>query len=576
MAAPPSDDGRLKALRELAEARFRGRHAAARIPAPDTAASQITHELEVHQVELEIQNESLREAQQLLERSREWALRLFHQAPIGYLVLDSVGLVLQVNETFCRMAGRPVEALAGRPLAGLMAEKDAEVFRARLAAIFKSPAGKLLEAQMSRADGSTFQALLEAAAVRSPFGGDPETGDLVLLLTVSDVTEQRLLESRLSQAQRMESVGRLAGGVAHDFNNKLQVIIGHTEMAQAEMGPDHPLAESLDEVKAAADHAADLTRQLLAFARKQTVVPRRVDLNDVVTGTQRMLSRLVGDDVCVEWHPRPGVWPVNVDPGQMEQVLACLVLNARDALARAGGGAVVLAVENAEFTAENRPLAMVAPGSYVRLTVADSGVGMDREALEHVFEPFYTSRELGFGTGLGLSTVYGIVKQNDGYVAVDSAPGRGTTVTVLLPRADAPAARVAACPDAAGARAGRETILLVEDEEPILALCARFLRREGYHVLVARSAEDAIVLSEGHAGTIDLLVTDVILPAMNGRVLESRLRAARPSLASLFLSGYTREVMAGADGGGEHWHFLQKPFSMEEFSSRVKDALHGA
>ena len=384
--------------------------------------------------------------------------------------------------------------------------------------------------------------------------------------------EKAKLQDLLLQSQKMESVGRLAGGVAHDFNNMLGVILGHVEMAITELGPAHPLHDDLAEVLKAAQRSADLTRQLLAFARKQTIAPRVLVLNATVTGMLKMLERLIGEDIALNWRPEAELWPVKVDPSQIDQILANLCVNARDAIS--GIGQLSIETGNSTFDADYCAAhAGFVPGEYVRLAVSDTGCGMDRETLARIFEPFFTTKGVGLGTGLGLATVYGVVKQNGGFINVYSEPGQGTTFTIYLPRHGGKAGQEQT--DGAGKPAlrGHETILLVEDEPAILKLASMMLNKQGYTVCAASTPGEAIRLAREHAGEIHLLMTDVIMPEMNGRDLAKNLLSLYPHLKRLFMSGYTADVIAHHGVLDEGIYFIQKPFAMKDLSAKVREAL---
>ena len=389
-----------------------------------------------------------------------------------------------------------------------------------------------------------------------------------------DITARLRLEAQLHQAAKLESIGRLAGGVAHDFNNMIAVIRGNAELTMAEMAPDDPLTDNVREIHQAAGRSADLTRQLLAFARKQIVAPAALDLNEAVSGMLKMLQRLLGENIHLCWQPFPQLWPVYIDPSQIDQILANLCVNARDAMSDQGK----LTVETRNTAIDEDYSAAHAdaiPGDYVQLSVSDDGCGMDRDTLARVFEPFFTTKELGKGTGLGLATVYGVVKQNHGFINVYSEPGEGTTFSIYLPRHGETSEQGAAKVRAEALVHGHETILLVEDELSILRVTTAMLRKLGYTVLSASTAREAIRLAQEHTGHIDLLLTDVIMPEMNGRGLAKELSGNHPDLKCLFMSGYTANVIAhhGVLDGGVL--FLQKPFSTEELARKVREALVG-
>jgi len=398
-------------------------------------------------------------------------------------------------------------------------------------------------------------------------------GEARYLLGISDdITDQIRLQDQLLQAQKMESVGRLAGGVAHDFNNMLGLILGHAEMALDEVDPAQTIHHNLQEILTAAHRSADLTRQLLAFARKQTVSPRNLDLNETVGGMLKMLRRLMGEDIDLLWKPGLDLWPIRVDPSQIDQVLANLCVNARDAVV--GVGKVTIETGNVTLDeAYCRDHAGFFPGRYVRLAVSDNGCGMEKEVLEHLFEPFFTTKELGKGTGLGLATVYGIVRQNRGFINVYSEPGQGTTFKIYLPRCDMEGAEEPPSPGEKKDLRGTETVLLVEDEEAVLLLAKTILERHGYRVFTAPKPALAIHVAETFPDPIHLLITDVIMPGMNGRDLFKRLNLSRPGLKCIFMSGYTANVIAHHGVLDEGIHFLQKPFSVKALAEKVREVL---
>ncbi|HOW74379.1 MAG TPA: GAF domain-containing protein [Candidatus Competibacteraceae bacterium] len=386
------------------------------------------------------------------------------------------------------------------------------------------------------------------------------------------VRKHEALEAQLHQAQKMEAIGRLAGGVAHDFNNMLAVIAGHTELALEQTTPDSALYADLLEIQNAAQRSADLTRQLLAFARKQTIAPKILDLNAIIAGMLKMLKRLIGEGIDLLWKPADDLTLVKMDPAQIDQILANLVVNARDAIA--GIGKIIIETGQATFDetyCENR--ADCDPGAYVLLAVSDTGCGMDQAVLAKLFDPFFTTKPPGQGTGLGLATVYGIVKQNNGVIYVYSEPGEGTTFKIYLPRHTTERVNVSVASQPVIAPSGTETVLLVEDEEVLLKLSARMLDQMGYMVLAAGSPNQALQLAEGYADPIHLLLTDVIMPEMSGRDLWQRLSALRPDMKCLFMSGYTANLIAHHGVLDKDVHFLQKPFSREELATKLRKAL---
>ena len=383
--------------------------------------------------------------------------------------------------------------------------------------------------------------------------------------------ERAVLEAQLQQAQKMESVGRLAGGVAHDFNNMLAVIIGHAEMAMDQVDSAQPLHASLDEIYKAASRSADLTQQLLAFARKQTVTQHVIDVNQTVADELSMLGRLIGEDIRLVWRPGADLWPVKIDPSQLDQMLANLCVNARDAIDE--GGTITIATRNDACDAGAAGALGIAPGDYVVVEVADDGCGMDAETLSHIFEPFFTTKGVGKGTGLGLASVYGAVRQNGGFIDSRSTPDVGTTFTIYLPRTRDAAKRVGSVGDPEPLTRGHETILLVEDEPAVLNLTMKILTRQGYDVIAARSPGEAIRLADEHAGRIHLLITDVVMPEMNGRTLAKRVLSARPEVKCLFMSGYTADVIAHHGVMDAGVSFLQKPFLTADLATKVRETL---
>ncbi|MGO9018489.1 MAG: PAS domain S-box protein [Syntrophobacteraceae bacterium] len=421
-------------------------------------------------------------------------------------------------------------------------------------------------------NGQTFHA--EVYASTSNYKGSPASTGTILDITERTRTqeEKEKLKAQLFQAQKMESVGRLAGGVAHDFNNMLGVIIGRAELAlNTDVSADQ-LQHNLKEILKTGLRSADLTRRLLAFARKQTAAPKILDLNVTISGMLEMLRRLVGEDIDLLWAPELNLWKVKIDPSQVDQILANLVVNARDAIS--GVGAITMITGNVVIDDSNRAeTPEFIPGEYVLLTVSDTGAGMSQEVRENIFEPFFTTKEVGKGTGLGLSTVYGIVKQNDGFIYVASEPAKGTTFKIYLPRLEAETAQVPS-EEATGKRpTGTETILLVEDDEAILNLSKIILENLGYTVLAAQAPADAIRLAEEHSADIHLLITDVVMPEMHGRELAEKLSAIRPNLKCLYISGYTADVIAHRGILDEGVNFIQKPFLSYDFAARVRQVL---
>ncbi|HEX7671981.1 MAG TPA: ATP-binding protein, partial [Polyangiaceae bacterium] len=472
-----------------------------------------------------------------------------HDLPADFVYLD-------VNAAFGRLTG--LQNVIGRKVSDLLPgikESSPELFERY---------GRVARTGIPERFEFDFKPLKQwlSISVYSPARDD-------FIAVFQDNTGQKKLEAQLRQSQKMEAIGQLAGGVAHDFNNMLAVILGFGELALAKVEPENPLRADLTEMVHAAQRSADLTKQLLAFARRQPVSPSVVDLNALISSLQKMMGRLVGEGIAVRFAPGPDLWPVLIDPTQVDQIVANLVTNARDAIANVGTISLATANETIEERGEG---VGILPGEYVVLTVTDSGSGMDEATREHIFEPFFTTKQHGKGTGLGLATVYGIVRQNGGFIDIASEPGAGTTFTIYLPRAVGMAEPPAEMKDA-GARTGLETILVVEDEPQVLKLAKMGLERNGYTVLTAESPAAAITLCRDRPGPIHVLVTDVVMPLMNGRDLNARLREMRPDLRTVFMSGYTANVMADHGLIEEGLFFLQKPFSLDALALKVREAL---
>ncbi|BDD86261.1 hybrid sensor histidine kinase/response regulator [Desulfofustis limnaeus] len=390
--------------------------------------------------------------------------------------------------------------------------------------------------------------------------------------TVQDITETKLIEAQLLQAQKLESIGRLAGGVAHDYNNMLSVIIGYAELALSRVAEGDSLRSDLQEILAAAGRSRDITRQLLAFARKESISPVVLDLNEAVGVMLKVLRRLIGEDIDLVWMPGAELWPVKMDPAQLDQMLANLCVNARDAIADVGK----ITIETKRVTMDQayyaRHLDSV-PGDFVMLAVADDGCGMDRATLDQIFEPFFTTKDVGRGTGLGLATVYGIVQQNNGFINVYSEPSQGTVFSIYLPRHRGALLEQTVAEAPQQSNGNGELILVVEDEAAIMRLTERILGSLNYRVVIARTVSEALGLAQRHGDELALLITDVVMPEMNGRDLADRLRSRHPHLKCLFMSGYTADVIAHRGILEQDVHFIQKPFSRNDLARTVRSVL---
>ena len=509
--------------------------------------------------------ERKRMERQLRERD-EYFRSLIEQAQDIIAVLDAAGAIRYASPSVSRLLGYAPEELIGRLLVEMVHPDDLEpTLRVFAEGIATGSGGRLLELRFRHKDGS--YRILEA--IGRYLLDDPLVQGVVI--NARDVTERRSLERQLLQAQKMEAVGRLAGGVAHDFNNVLTAILGYAGLLLYGLPTLSPLRPDIDEIRKAADRAAGLTRQLLAFSRKQVLETRVLHLNALVADLDKLLRRLIGEDIDMVTKLDPTLGAVRADAAQLEQVVVNLAVNARDAMPQ--GGRLTLETRNAEldesYAREHVP---VQPGRYVMLALSDSGIGMSAETMSHVFEPFFTTKEAGKGTGLGLSTVYGIVKQSSGYVWCYSELGQGTTFKVYLPRVDEPVERF---PVRATARPthGSETVLLVEDEAALRTLTRRVLEKHGYTVLEAATADAASALARDHTGPIHLLLADVVLPGASGRTLADELLARRGDLKVLFMSGYTEDAIVHRGVLAPNTAFIHKPFSTEALAAKVREVL---
>jgi signal transduction histidine kinase len=393
-------------------------------------------------------------------------------------------------------------------------------------------------------------------------------------LSLAEKNRQEM-EKQLRQAQKMEAVGRLAGGVAHDYNNMTSVIMGYTEMALERIADNDPLYADLQEIMEAAKRSKELTRQLLAFARRQSIAPRVLDINDTVQSMLKMLHPLIGEDIELVWSPGEKIWPIQIDPSQIDQILANLCVNARDAIS--GVGKIIIETANIEVDDAYCCLHPgFVPGEFVRLTVSDDGTGMDSTILNNIFEPFFSTKAIGRGTGLGLATVYGIVKQNQGFINVYSEPGHGAAFKIYLPRVTGRSVEALSKSAADTLLGNSETLLLVEDDVAILKLSERMLKKLGYRVIAANSPLDAIAMVQSHPEPIELLITDVIMPELNGRDLAKRLQEMLPALKVLFMSGYTSNVIVSRGILDKDVFLLQKPFSKNELATKIREVLTAA
>ncbi len=478
------------------------------------------------------------------------------------IAVSEDGLIREANRGYVKMFGYDrMEDMIGRPIVDFVAEESRADVQRRLA---QGIAGTY-ELVGQRKDGRKI--LLEATGSAHTIAGRPAR-----ITALRDITEKRTLEDQFRQAQKMEAVGRLAGGVAHDFNNLLTVIMSYTDMLLEELSPQDPRGEDLGEIRKATVTAASLTRQLLAFSRQQVIAPRAVNLNDIVSTTEKLLKRLIGEDIELVTVLANEAIAVMIDPGQLEQVIMNLAVNARDAMPRGGKLLLETAIVkmDAEFARDHWP---ANPGRFALLTVTDTGVGMDDQTRARIFEPFFTTKEVGKGTGLGLATAYGIVKQSNGFIWVSSEPDHGTTFTIYLPLLDKAAEQYDGERILPELTAGTETVLLVEDAAAVRAAARQILERHGYTVLEAPSGKDALSIASKRQGPIHLLVTDVVMPEMSGRELTERFTKLRPNARVLYMSGYTDDAIVRHGVLSSGIAYLQKPFSPETLARKVRELL---
>ena len=498
------------------------------------------------------------------ERFRALVLRL----PDVVWSCDASGMMTFITPNVVPLFGYPIESILGRPVASrfeTVHPDDRDMLATHFEAYLRDARPFDIEYRRRHGDGHWIW-------IRNRTTGHfVRDGVRYMEGLITDITEKKHLELSLRQAQKMEAIGQLTGGIAHDFNNLLASILANSHFLLEDLDEADPRRHDAEQIKVAADRAAALTRQLLAFSRRQVLTLEPVVLDEVMRGLERMLRRLIGEDIrfTVVSSPRLGV--VRVDVGQIEQVVMNMVVNARDAMP--GGGDLVIETRNVELVGA-QAANVGASGPFVAFSVSDTGTGMDSETRRHIFEPFFTTKEVGKGTGLGLSTCYGIVRQCGGHIAVQSEPGVGTTFTVYLPRVDAPA-RSPAAPKSAPAAGGNETILLIEDEDRVREALGRILRPRGYRVLAARGADDALAMVEAEGDAIDLVLSDVVMPRTNGPELVDTIRARCPRVRVLFISGYTDHAALESAVRERGTRFLQKPFAPEALAGQVREILDG-
>jgi len=543
----------------------------------DKTKEKLKNELEKlrHRVqELETCENERKRAVEALREIEERFRQVYDEAPVGYHEIDGEGRIIRVNRRELEMLGYTEQELLGHPVWKFVVEEEMtrQVIMAKIAGDISFH--ETFERTYRRKDGKTLPVLIEDRVIRDKKGGI--TG---IRSMIEDITERRRAEEalkkseeQLRQWQRVEAIGRLAGGVAHDFNNLLMTIKGCSELLLRELDVKNPRREEVEEIRKAAERATALTRQLLAFGRRQVLQPQVLDLNEVVANMDRMLQRLIGEDIQLLTVLDPELWPLKVDPGQIEQVIMNLAVNARDAMP--GGGKLTIETANVVLDEDYaRRHVSVKPGPCVMLAVTDNGCGMDQETQSHLFEPFFTTKKTGEGTGLGLSTVYGIVKQSGGNIWAYSEPRQGTTFKIYLPRVEEAVETYRPKVAPTASPGGSETILLVEDEGAVRTIVSKILQNKGYTVLEAHHGPEALEICQVHEGPIHLMVTDVVMPHMSGRELAERLTILRPELMVLFMSGYPDNAIVHHGVLGAGTAFLQKPFTLNALEGKVRELL---
>jgi two-component system cell cycle sensor histidine kinase/response regulator CckA len=577
----------LTELRRQAEEHLRktGEHIPARSASHDEMQRMI-HELAVHQIELEMQQEELLQSREELEEGLERFTELYDFAPLGYLTLARDGTILQVNLTGTTMLGVERSLLVHDRFGRFVADEDLPDFTSFLDRVFSCNEHVSVELQLR--DDENFHSSGEHSQL--PDAGLPahrtvridavvSSDSQECRAVVSDISQQKIVEkenatlqSRLVEVRKMESIGRLAGGVAHDFNNMLQVMLGNIDLLIAAKGVSGNIRNKLTDLRMFVLKSARLPHQLLVFARKQTTEPGVLDFNVAVAEMLNMLRGLIGDDIDIVFKPGRSLWPVMIDPSQVDQIMVNLALNSRDAIHGAGtlgietGNVVVDASYNLSHP---EPLC----GEYVQLIVRDDGRGIDKETINSIFEPFFTTKPMADSSGFGLATVYGIVRQNNGFIEVSSKEGEGTTFEIYFPRCTDESRVSLPEKQPVEAPGGDETILLVEDNAAVREITVRFLKSFGYRVLEANSSAEAILLSADFSGIVHLLVTDVIMPGKSGWDLSLEIRKSRPEMKHLFISGYTADVFEHNIQQNERIPFLGKPFSRLDFACKIREVL---
>jgi len=507
-----------------------------------------------------------------LERSEARFGRLFQEAPVGVTLIDSEGKITECNAAFCKLVGKDETDLQDQPLLELIVEDK----RANAQAAFERRERRVTEsgarAPIGIGLGPNGETICSMYVTRMD---DPEGGEGGYIAQFIDTTEQKNLEVQFTQSQKMQAVGQLAGGIAHDFNNLLTAMIGFSDLLLLRHRPGDQSFADIMQIKQNANRAANLVRQLLAFSRQQTLQPKPLNVTDILAELSHLLRRLIGENIELSMRHGRDLGVVKADQGQLEQVIINLVVNARDAMPE--GGELSIVTENVTVEKQRKVRGEEMPvGDYVLVEVSDKGCGISRENLDRIFDPFFSTKEVGAGTGLGLSTVYGIVKQSGGYVFVDSTEGTGTTFSIYLPQiaeTEVQAAEAAERTQESRDLTGMGTLMLVEDEDGVRTFSARALRNKGYNVLEANSGDTALDMFKDGAKDVDLLITDVVMPRVDGPTLVKEIRGSHPDLKVIFISGYTEDAFRKRVGEEPEIHFLQKPFSLKQLAGKVKEVL---
>jgi two-component system cell cycle sensor histidine kinase/response regulator CckA len=515
-----------------------------------------------------------RSAEQALKESKDYLNQIINCIGDPIFVKDRHHRHVLVNEAMCAWTGKRREELLGKTAHELFSKVEMDPLLQQEKLVFETGRGCITEDEVTDSQGNKHTLMTKESLLLD------EKGNKQIVGVVRDITElkraekeREKLQERLRQSQKMEAVGMLAGGVAHDFNNLLSVIKGYTELLLEDLAPDDPKRMDLERIEEAGQQATSLISQLLAFGRKQMLNPIMLNVDDAIAEMSTMLHRLIGEDIELVCTTRSAPGLVCADQGQIQQIIMNLVVNARDAMPQ--GGKITIETANVDLDEDYvRRHAGASAGPYIMLAISDSGVGMDAETQARIFEPFFTTKEKGKGTGLGLSTVYGIVNQSNGFIWVYSEPGKGTTFKIYLPRVQGEAAKLSADAKVEPDLRGTETVLVVEDESAVRALAVRILRERGYTVIEAPNGREALRIAREYAGEIDLVLTDVVMPEMNGKVLVSQIEAARPGIRTLFVSGYADNAIVHHGILESNVAFLQKPFTGNALASKIREVIN--